>query len=233
MKSKLTALAIFFAVGMATAGWIPSPVTVQIPTPAETLSLAATGTVTIIAAPAAGTQRLALRWSAGSIKPPADTNTLTVTVITGTTTNSYAFTNGTPSAAASGWITENSTITAALSVGVTNLPAFALTYIASPVTVTRTLAPHERWKLYGLRRSGPLLSTSATNAIVITAQPVYGSASVLGTFTNGAPAVALSSALSLWPGDTLSFTATQATNSPAVIFPAEQYFLREPADFPE
>jgi hypothetical protein len=235
MKNKLTAFALILSMScfVSMAGWIPSPVSLQIPTPAETQSFSATGAVTVLSAPAANTQRYSLRWAAGEIKPALTTNTLTVTVITGAETNSYAFTNGAAAAASSGWLTESSEISAALSDGVTNLPAVTLTYIASPVTVTRILAPHERWKLYGLRRSGDILSTSETNTVTVTALPAYGEASTLGSFTNGAVAVTLSSALSLWPGDTLSLTATQVTNSPTVVFPAEQYYLREPADFPE
>lgn len=231
MKKVLLHVTLLVAMLLtASAGWVPAPLDIPIPTDVAILSISSTGSVTSAAAPAAGTQRLALSWSAGSILPAAPTNTLTVTVICGSVTNEYAFTNGSPAQAAGCWINPSDTVSLSLSATVTNLPTATLAYIASPATVTRTLLPHERWRYWGARRCSAILPAATTNTIAVSASYAYGETSALATLTNGCPISTASSYLSLLPGDNITLTATQVTNSPTVRLHVERFYIIEPSD---
>lgn len=230
MKKK-TAIALTLLCALsALAGWIPQPLDVALPSTNCLLSVAATGTVTDVAAPASGTQRLGLTWSCGQIKPGGPDETVTVAV-DGT---EYVFTNGSPAqASADGWIGDAAVITVTLAASVTNLPAVRLAYIPSPLTVTRALLPHERWRCWGARPASPILPAATSNAIAVSASYAYAAGpGALYSLTNGAAPALETAALRFLPADTLTVTGARVTNSPVIRLELERFFLREPAELP-
>lgn len=230
---KLHAIAtgVLIAATATFAGWIPQPLEISVPVTNTAISVATTGTITSVAAPAVGAAYYLSGITCGAVLPSATTNTVTVRVITaGPVTNSYAFTNGAAAASSGLWVLPSTTVTVTRAAGVTNLPTLTLQTLPSPVTVTRTLLPHERFRLWGVRQGTPIYPAAVTVAVSY-AYAYGGTASPSVTLTNGVPASLLSSYVSLWPGDTITLVATQVTNSPVIYFPAERFYLQDPVNF--
>ena len=166
-----------------------------------------------------------------------DTNTVAVTTITasGATTNTYTLSRLAASTNFAGYrVTHADTVSITLASGVTNLPALAFARIPSPISVTRTLLPHEHWRIYGARPASTIASDAAgpTLAASYAYAVASGAASPTASFTNNAAASVLSTAIWLSPGDAITATVTGATNSPTLRLMLERFYLLEPREFP-
>jgi hypothetical protein len=164
-----------------------------------------------------------------------DTQTVAVVIISGdgATTNTYTLSIAAASTnvPTGYWVESNATITVTRSASVTNLPALTFYRLPSPATYTRTLLPHEHWRLWGARPASTILPAGTTLGVAYT-YGLGGTATTANSFVSGAVPTVLTSYVWLSPGDTITLTSAQVTNSPSVKIMAERYYLQEPLDVP-
>lgn len=196
----------------ARADWLTVPLSPVYTPPVHSAALSSTGTVTLLPAAAASTQRWLL--SAATVSVTPSTGTVAIAVISGDVTNTLAtLTNGTPQTLAyANWLAPDDTLALTLADGATNANSVTIAFYPSPVTTNIAwLSYGDAWKVYGLQTLTAPLPAAETNGLALTATYSYSSASAIATFTNVA-AWSPTAALWLIPSDRLDLTATRVTN---------------------
>jgi hypothetical protein len=223
MKRFTICLLLLISALPAVAVWEAFPVDVAVSTVSADSTVATTGTVTEISAPASGNSWFVSAVSVSGMLPADLTATATVAIVQGEVTNEYVLAgSNTTSAAVNLPVTDTDTITATLNEGATNLPSILFSRFAFPATSTVLLTGSDNRKLHAARLKTGLLPVSGS----VDVSGVYvgtGTTESMATLTNASDCVYDSAPLWLTPLDSIVVSVSGATNSPTVRIITEKW----------
>jgi hypothetical protein len=223
MKRFSICLLLLISALPAVAGWEALPVDVTVSTVAADSTVATTGTVTEISAPASGASWFVSAISVSGMLPADLTATATVSIVQGEVTNEYALAgSNTTSDAVNMLVSSADAITATLNDGATNLPSIVFSSFAFPATSTVLLTGSDNRKLHAARLKTGLLPVSGS-VDVSGAYAGTGTTESMATLTNASACVYDSSPLWLTPLDSIVVSVSGATNSPTVRIITEKW----------